>query len=159
MELIYNKVRAKLIEQGIDENDEARMLDFVSYIGEYTNTNCKVMDINPKKRMKKEVHDEDRCGANRSNGDQCTRKKKKGSEYCGTHEKGTPHGKVVREETTMEKKVHRIPIWTMEIRGIVYYVDIDKNVYCTEDIMENKINPRIITQYEVNELGEYMLLL
>jgi hypothetical protein len=148
MERIIAEVRSKLDEQEIGDDEEEKIVEMIEYIREY-----KVQ----KKRQKKEVSEEERCGANRSNGDQCTRKKKKGSEYCGTHEKGTPHGKVVREE--VEKKVQKIPIWTLEIRGIVYYVDIDKNVYCTEDIMENKVNPRVLTKYEVNEKGEYMLFL
>ena len=42
----------------------------------------------------KKVPSSERCMAKRANGEQCTRRKKQDSCYCGTHTKGTPHGTV-----------------------------------------------------------------
>ena len=42
----------------------------------------------------KKVPSSEKCQAKRSNGIQCTRRKKQDSCYCGTHIKGTPHGTV-----------------------------------------------------------------
>jgi hypothetical protein len=38
-------------------------------------------------------------------------------------------------------------VWAQDIRGIIYYLDINANVYQPEDIISNKINPRIIAKY------------
>jgi hypothetical protein len=41
-----------------------------------------------------------------------------------------------------------VEVWIQEIKGIVYYVDANKNVYDPEDILANKINPRVIMKLE-----------
>ena len=38
-------------------------------------------------------------------------------------------------------------VFAEEIKGIVYYIDNNYNVYNTEDILSEKINPRIIAKY------------
>lgn len=38
-----------------------------------------------------------------------------------------------------------------EIRGIIYYVDIHQNVYNIEDILDEKVDPRIIGKLIVTE--------
>jgi hypothetical protein len=88
----------------------------------------------------------DRCSAKRANNEQCTRRKKGGCEYCGTHVKGTPHGVV---DLTSETKVttQKIEVWAQDVQGIVYYIDKFNNVYQAEDIMLNRMNPKIIAKY------------
>jgi len=100
-------------------------------------------DLVKRKRVKNVVPLFDRCVAKRANGEQCTRRKKEGEGYCGTHTKGRPHGSVneTPENVVTNKKVE---VWIQEIKGIVYYVDADHNVYDPEDILLNKINPKII---------------
>ena len=102
-------------------------------------------DFIKRKRAKNCVPMEDRCEARRAKGsghegDQCTRRKKKGCAYCGTHSKGVPNGIVINQEPSLKKKM----IWAEEIRGIVYWLDEDHNVYNTEDIMKNVPNPECI---------------
>jgi hypothetical protein len=41
-----------------------------------------------------------------------------------------------------------VEVIAKEIDGIVYYVDEFKNVYKTEDILNEKENPQIIAKYE-----------
>jgi len=48
-------------------------------------------------------------------------------------------------------------IWVEDIKGIVYYIDVDKNVYNTEDIVGNRENPRIIARWSKNESGVYSI--
>ena len=93
-----------------------------------------------------------RCNAKRANSEQCTRRKKEGFEYCGTHLKGTPHGICLSGETD-KPLTHKIEVWVQDIQGIVYYIDKANNVYQAEDIIVNKMNPKIIAKYVKN--GEH----
>lgn len=103
-------------------------------------------DLMKRKRVKNIVPLFDRCVAKRANGEQCTRRKKEGEGYCGTHTKGRPHGSVneTPENVVTNKKVD---VWIKEIKGIVYYIDGDNNVYDPEDILLNKINPKVIMKF------------
>jgi hypothetical protein len=104
-------------------------------------------DGTKRKRIKNIVPLFDRCVAKRATGEQCTRRKKEGEGYCGTHIKGRPHGCVNEtDETVVTNK--KVEVWIQEIKGIVYYVDANKNVYDPEDILANKINPRIIMKLD-----------
>ena len=94
----------------------------------------------------------DRCCAKRASCEQCTRRKKNGSEYCGTHVKGTPHG-IVQSQEESKNTTQKIEVYAKDIQGIVYYIDSNNNVYQTEDIIKNKINPKIIAKYVRN--GEH----
>jgi hypothetical protein len=48
-------------------------------------------------------------------------------------------------------------ISTEEINGIIYYIDEYDNVYHTEDILEGKENPRIITKAKKNVDNSYLI--
>ena len=87
----------------------------------------------------------ERCCAKRANGEQCTRKRKDiDSEFCGTHLKGTPHGICdLKQEKSQGQKIE---VWAQDIQGIMYYIDKDLNVYQTEDIIQSKVNPKIIAK-------------
>jgi len=41
----------------------------------------------------------------------------------------------------------KVEVNAVDIKGIVYYLDNDGNVYDTEDIVSNNKNPRIIAKY------------
>ena len=96
------------------------------------------------KRVKNIVPFFERCSF-RANGEQCTRSKKNHPKFCGTHVKGTPHGEITQTETpkTHTKKT----CWAQEIKGIIYYIDQDGNLYDTDDILGEAINPRVIAKY------------
>ena len=106
-------------------------------------------DMIKRKRSKNSVPTDERCSARRASGERCTRRKKEGSEYCGTHMKGTPHGIV---DGQLENKVttQKIEVWAQDIQGIIYYIDKANNVYQAEDIIVNKVNPKIIAKYVKN---------
>ena len=105
-------------------------------------------DFIKRKRIKNAIPVTNRCNALRANNEQCTRRRKTGCEYCGTHSKGTPHGAVHNEgETDKTESTKSVDVFAKEIMGIVYYIDHNKNVYNTEDIMNTIENPRIIAKY------------
>jgi len=101
-------------------------------------------DLKKRKRNTHVVVTSDRCSAKRSNGEQCTRRHKEESQYCGTHNKGQPHGKV--DETLVDSDTKK-EVRAEEIKGIVYYVDDDGNVYDTEQVHQNVDNPDVIGKY------------
>ena len=121
--------------------------DLMGLVTEYEKFTVCGDDLVKRKRVKNSVPLFDRCVAKRANGEQCTRRKKEGEGYCGTHIKGRPHGSV---NETVENMVtnKKVEVWVQEIKGIVYYVDAEKNVYDPEDILVNKINPRVIMKFE-----------
>ena len=102
-------------------------------------------DLKKRKRVKNVVPYFDRCLGKKSDGSQCTRRRKEGKELCGTHSKGIPYGKVNDNVETVKK----ITVFAKEIRGIVYYIDEEGNVYDTEDVYQNKNNPKIIAKYSI----------
>ena len=112
-------------------------------------------DYEKRQRTKNIVPLYERCKAKRANGDQCTRRKRKGKELCGTHIKGAPHGiiDISPEETIMQK----IDVWIQEINGINYYIDGNENIYDPQDIYQNKPNPRRIHKYHKDSKGNYIV--
>ena len=94
----------------------------------------------------------ERCIANRANGEQCSRRKKPGENLCGTHMKGTPHGmQKIQNSNTKTSNV-----WSEKICGIQYFIDDNKNVYSTEDIMNRVEYPKIIAKWVINN-GKYSI--
>ena len=63
---------------------------------------------------------------------------------CGTHIKGTPHGKI----SDVVENIKKITVYAKEIRGIVYYID-DKEINCLFEI-----NSRI----EINDLLNLIII-
>ena len=45
-----------------------------------------------------------------------------------------------------------------DINGILYYIDKFNNIYKTDDIIENKVNPSIIAKYKIDDEGNYIIL-
>jgi hypothetical protein len=113
-------------------------------------------DLQKKKRIKNIVPVFERCRGKRANGEQCTRRRKNDAQLCGTHIKGTPHG--IIELTEQISKTQKVEIWTQDIRGIIYYIDDNNNVYNSKDIFENKINPEIMAKWDKNDNEDYIIL-
>ena len=59
--------------------------------------------------------------------------------------KGTPHGIFDNNTVTVTKQ--KVDVWAQDIKGIIYYIDKNGNVYQTEEIVSNKENPKIIAKY------------
>jgi hypothetical protein len=146
---LKDNIRVKAIELGL--NDDNNLNPLFQYIYDYQHIEITKEDFMKRKRVKNTVHLTDRCSAKRANGEQCTRRRKNDNEYCGTHLKGTPHGICENEPINPEnEEIKKIEVWVQDIKGICYYIDKNNNVYQTEDIFSNKINPRVIAKYIKN---------
>ena len=126
----------------ITPDSKANLLQFVY---DYQPLEFTKQDFQKRKRVKNIVPFCDRCCALRANKEQCTRRRKDGSKFCGTHTKGIPHGEInqISSKPTHTKKT----VWAQDIKGIIYYIDDTNNVYDPQDVIENKIDPKIIAKY------------
>lgn len=111
-------------------------------------------DLKKRKRIKNIVPLCERCCALRASDLQCSRRRKDGYMYCGTHIKGRPHGEISDKPTI--KNIKKTTIWLQEIQGIYYYIDDNNNVYDNYDISNNIENPKIIAKYKKN-MDEYTI--
>ena len=142
-----DNIREKTTNMGISKNEQVNQL--LQYIYDYDRLSFNKEDFQKRKRIKNFVPIFDRCCAKRASEEQCTRRRKIDSEYCGTHLKGTPHG-VIDMQDEPKSTNHKIEVYAQDIQGIVYYIDNNSNVYQTEDIVSNKINPKIIAKFVKN---------
>ena len=139
-----DSIREKATQMGMAKNEQMNQL--LQYIYDYDRLSFMKEDFQKRKRVKNFVPIFDRCCAKRASDEQCTRRKKDGCEYCGTHLKGTPHG-IVDAQNETKNTTHKIEVFAQDIQGIIYYIDQNSNVYQAEDIISNKINPKIIAKY------------
>jgi hypothetical protein len=142
-----DNIREKASQIGISKNDQTNQL--IQYIYDYDRLTFGKEDFQKRKRIKNVVPFFDRCCAKRASNEQCTRRKKDGIEYCGTHMKGTPHG-IIDNQNESKPNTQKIEVWAQDIQGIIYYIDKSFNVYQAEDIVVNKLNPKIIAKYVKN---------
>ena len=128
-----------------------------NYIKGYKTLQLEKDDFIRRKRVKNIVPYYERCNAKRANNERCTRRKKDDCLFCGTHNKGQPHGVVNNENENNEKVVKKIVVKVQDIKGIIYYLDEFNNVYDPNDILNNIKNPKIIAKYQLNEDGTYSI--
>jgi hypothetical protein len=152
-----DNIRLKVIKLDIENKDKANEL--LEYMYDYERLILSKDLFQKRKRIKNSIPVSNRCNAKRANGEQCTRRKKKECEFCGTHSKGTPHG-LFESDSELCVSLEKIEVIAEDIKGIVYYIDKYNNVYKTEDILQGKENPRIIAtcvkvdgSYTIPEFG------
>ncbi len=139
-----DSIREKATSMDMHKNEQVSQL--LQYIYDYDRLSFNKEDFQKRKRVKNFVPIFDRCCAKRANCEQCTRRRKDGSEYCGTHLKGTPHG-IVDAQTEPKNTTQKVEVYAQDIQGIIYYIDKNNNVYQAEDIISNKVNPKMIAKY------------
>ena len=153
-----DNIKSEVINVSIDDT-RARCNELAGFVYNYEKMRLNKDDFMKRKRVKSIVPIYDRCCAKRASGEQCTRRKKEGEVYCGTHIKGTPHS--LMEEPTTEiptTKNVKVDIWAQDIKGIIYYIDKSGNVYDTEDIMKIDKHPkRVIAKYVQDGAGIYSI--
>ena len=131
-----------------------------TFVYEYEKLKLTKEDFMKRKRVKNTVPIQERCLAKRANGEQCTRKKKEGCDYCGTHTKGVPCSIMDNDEENCDKSKlnqQNVNIWVQNIKGIEYFIDGSQNVYKHEDVINNSTNPRIIAKYSKTETGAFSI--
>jgi len=154
-----DRIREKAISLCFDDQD--KLAELFQYVYDYDRINLEKNDFIKRKRVKNSIPESNRCVAKRANGEQCTRRRKDDCEFCGTHHKGTPHGLFQTDDDTISSNNKQtVEVFAEEINGIVYYMDHNKNVYKTEDIMSGKENPTVVAKwvkigniYTIPELG------
>ena len=145
----------------MDFNSPDCVSQLLQYVYSYPSLEITKDDLLKRKRVKNNVPFHERCRAKRAPGSvstadsQCTRRKKKGEDFCGTHIKGRPHGEIDSEPKLPDSI--DIQVWAQDIGGIIYYLDGNGNVYSPQDIYENKKDPRIIAKYEKASDGKYSI--
>jgi hypothetical protein len=136
-----DNLRKKICD--LDFENKTKANDLCEYIYEYERLVVSKDDLTKRKRVQNDVPASNRCIAKRANNEQCTRRKKEGCDYCGTHAKGTPNGSF----QTIQNASRKLEVVAQVINGIVYYIDQFNNVYDTSDILNNIENPRIIASF------------
>jgi hypothetical protein len=132
----------------------------ISFVYDYEKLKLGKEDFMKRKRVKNIVPSQHRCHAKRANGEQCTRKKKVGCDYCGTHTKGAPNSIMddgANEISAVKMSQQSVNVWVQNIKGIEYFIDANNNVYKHEDVIENTANPQIIAKCAKNESGQYSI--
>ena len=141
-------IRTKLIQLGIAEKEKANEL--LEFVYEYDRLVFSKDDISKRKRIQNSIPTQNRCNARRADNKQCTRKRKDGYEFCGTHSKGAPYGMA---DDTCGECTKKLDVVAKDVNGIVYYIDKFNNVYKTEDILAGKTNPAVIAKCVVSSSG------
>jgi len=136
--------KVKSMDLGVETSNE-----LMRFIFDYQKLTLKSNDFNKRKRLKNSIPVTNRCSACKANGDQCTRRRRGETEFCGTHSKGVPHGLIV-ENANVENQKQSVDIFGEDINGIIYYMDKYSNVYKMEDIMRQIENPSIIGDYTLS---------
>ena len=54
---------------------------------------------------------------------------------------------MVDSQEEPKNTTQKIEVFAQDIHGIIYYIDKNNNVYQVEDIISNKVNPKIIAKY------------
>jgi hypothetical protein len=146
-------IKTKIIDLELGSQEKTKEL--VEFVYEYERFILKKEDLSKRKRVKNSIPLENRCSALRADDERCTRKRKDGHPFCGTHLKGTPNSIQSDESRGVIKKMEVV---VLEIDGILYYVDSFMNIYKPEDIMSEIQNPKIIGKYS-NIDGKYSVQL
>ena len=136
---------ARLEEVGVHKTEAARIVGnppaLVFVPGDFEN----------KRRSRAAIPYYERCSGRKADGEQCTRRRKEDSDFCGTHIKGTPYGKLQANSIDVPL-IKQKNIWVEDIKGINYFIDDDGNVYNHEDVLSNKLNPIVIAKYTKNSV-------
>jgi hypothetical protein len=107
----------------------------MSYVVNYKLLLLHKEDFNKRKRNKNVVNDCEKCKAKRSNGEQCSRRRREGFDFCGTHCKGTPYGIIGEEENRNTKQ--KCELIGEDIDGIITYKNKEGLIIPMEQIIEN----------------------
>ena len=164
----------KMIENGRSSPGDAvaheeALKGLLQYVCDYKKCELSSTDFEKRKRAKNNVPIHEQCCAKKADNSRCTRRKRDGSEYCGTHIKGTPHGTCTLEDTdhggsgeqtnvifhgnpvqiqSASQKMKKTEVWLEDIGGIMHYIDNNYNVYDNDDITKGVLKPKVIYKYE-----------
>jgi hypothetical protein len=148
-------IKKKVTELNFQDNHNSNEL--IGFVYEYERLLFVKEDFLKRKRLQNIIPDDNRCMAKKSCNEQCTRRRKIDSDFCGTHSKYTM---AISNDNSLTKSVI---VTAKEIGGIVYYIDDIQNIYRTEDILNEIVNPSVVGRYiksidgiyQITTLGNY----
>ena len=134
--------------------------DIAQFVSEYSFPQLSQEDYTKRRRVKNVIPFHEKCIAKAANGEQCSRRKKQGCDFCGTHSKACPHGVITMPAKNSETNENgeevvkkQIEVWLEDINGIMYWINDSGTVYHPDDINKNIENPRVIAHYEKTEVN------
>lgn len=147
---LVNKMRS------LDINPEI-ILEISDYIDLQDITSIKAKngnEGNKHRRAKKNVPTNEQCNASKIDGGRCTRRKKFDTQFCGTHLKCSTYTefKYIDNINPIIDKI----VSAIDVKGIIYYIDNELNVYNTEDVINKLIDPKIIGK-AIDDNGIYTI--
>ena len=87
--IIKTKINETIVAISVDYN-----LDENELLSKYSPKLNSMQEVTKIKRKRKSIPKEHCCLGRKQFGEQCTRRKKPGSEFCGSHMKSLPYGRV-----------------------------------------------------------------
>jgi hypothetical protein len=144
LQLIYTKITQARPDISMDELNSIYNLDISAL----------AIKLGIKKRIRKKIEADKTCMGRKGDGMQCTRSRRDSSEYCLSHQKNLPHGRIDDESYVPKQKGQRgrrrkdhdlknnpdyIPMIRTKIKGQYYLVDPSKNVYTNHEEHPKKI--------------------
>ena len=151
-----DQISAEIKRLNAFNDDSEKLHEFLNFVYEYERMEITHSDFLKRKRVKNTIPDRNRCNACKAGGEQCTRRRRENSLYCGTHLKGAPHGEITECPRVIDKK--QLEIVAKEVNGVIYYIDSYNNVYKMEDVLAEKENPDVIGEYtEVDNVIQIIL--
>ena len=131
-----NDIKFKVLSLSLSQSDK---LALVEYIFDYPRFQVNLSKYEKKKREPKKIPPtNERCTAKRSNGEQCSRRKKKHYEFCGTH---LNHSETPSQPSLIEKE-----LVATNVNGILHYVGEKGLVFAPEDVLKGTVNPKLVGQ-------------
>jgi hypothetical protein len=149
--LVQFKDHIKQKATTLDFSETHKISELLEFVYGYERLVFQKDDFIKRKRLQNAIPEDNRCIAKKSCNEQCTRRRKEGSEYCGTH------FKYAAQLEGAKGAVKKIEVSAKEMEGIVYYVDEFQNVFRTEDILNEKENPQVVAKYEQLNSGRFVL--
>jgi hypothetical protein len=137
-----DQIKKKVAELGFEEKSKTN--DLLEFVYEFERLVFTKDDFIKRKRVQNTIPVDNRCIATKSGGERCTRRRKDGCEFCGTHSKN-----ILNDTEQKPEGSKNMDVFAKEMEGIVYYVDTFQNVYRTEDILNEIHNPKIVARYDV----------
>jgi len=150
---LKHQIKEKMVETKMHTSSEGTGL--LQFIYDFPVFSITKLDLQKRKRVKNSVPFNERCCALRANKEQCTRRKKNGEKFCGTHIKGIPHGEITAGDQVQET-TKKVEVWAQDIKGIIYFIDKEGNIYDPQHVHQNLKNPAIIAKY-IKIDGEYKI--
>jgi len=149
-----HQIKNKMAE--MEMLQDSKGTELLQFIYDFNVFNITKLDLQKRKRVKNSVPLNERCCALRANKEQCTRRKKDSEKFCGTHIKGIPHGEITADNQVLDT-TKKVEVWAQDIKGIIYFIDNDGNIYDPQQVHQNLKNPDIIAKYVQDEDGEYKI--